>query len=139
MFARQFMIGTLIIWGVVDIYLYMAHGNAATESATTWHYAYLFAGLTLFTGALMGHFFGQWRPPSPAVVTPPKWRYNGKVAIVCIMIPWLLLDAYGILWNQAPSFVDNFLWSITGHQVWAVFLIGFGLGSLFLPMDEPTV
>src|ERR1035437_1435557 len=81
-FAKRFMVGTLLIWGAVDIYLYLAYGNAATESATTWHYGFLFAGLTLFTGSLMGHFFGQWRPPSSATVTPPAWRYDGKVRIL---------------------------------------------------------
>jgi len=136
--SKYFMLGTLLIWGVFDIFLYIKYGNAATESATTWREGNLFAGLVFFVGALMGHFFGQWRKPSPDTIVPPTWRAIGKTALVVLMTPWCLLDGYGIIVSATPSVVDTFVWSLVGHQVWLLFLIAFGIGSLFLPMDEPT-
>jgi hypothetical protein len=136
--ARDFMIGTLVVWGILDAFLYLAYGNPATESATTWHYGYLFSGLTLFIGELMGHFFGQWRKPSTQSVVPPAWRRYGEIILLSIMVPWLAFDAYGILWNHAPSVVDQFVWKIFWHQVWLLFIFGFALGSAFYPMDDPT-
>lgn len=136
--AKFFMIGTLLLWGVLDVYLYLEFGNAATESATTWRYGYLFPGLTFFVGSLMGHFFGQWRAPSPTSVPDPAWRDRGEYVVLAIMAIWLGFDVWGIVMNSAPWAVDTFIWKITNHQVWLVFLVGFVMGSIFFPMTSPT-
>lgn len=132
------MIGTLITWGLLDVFLYVMYGNAATESATTWYYGYLFPSIPLFVGMLMGHFFGQDRAPSAQGVTPPAWRKNGEIVLLAIMVPWILFDMGYIVSSHAPPAVDEFVWGLVGHQVLVLFLVGVCFGSMFLPMNEPT-
>jgi hypothetical protein len=136
--AKYFMIGTLLIWGAFDLYLYFRYGNAATESATTWRYSYLFPGIPFSIGALMGHFFAQWRIPSPTPVDLPPWRQYGRYALLALMAIWVGSDVRGILINATSTEFDGWIWAGAFHQVWLIFFIGFGLGSVFLPMDEAT-
>jgi hypothetical protein len=137
--AKYFMVATLLVWGVLDIFFYFKFGNAGTESATTWHYGYEYAGITFFVGSLMGHFFGQWRAPSTAAVQAPLWRRIGEVVLLCLMTVWLLLDVRGLFRTGLPSFIDTYVWAAVDHRVWLIFGIGFVTGSVFLPMDDPTL
>lgn len=137
-FTQYFMLGTFLLWGVLDLFLYFKYGNAATESATTWRDGYFSAGLTFSIGALMGHFFGQWRAPAPQTVQAPWYRRTGEVILLILMGVWLSVDGWYGIHLHTLSPVDGIVWPLTGHRVWVMFFCGFGLGSLFLPMDEPT-
>jgi hypothetical protein len=132
------MLSTFLVWGLLDAFLYIKYGNVATESATTWRDAYLSAGLTFSIGSLMGHFFAQRRAPSTQTVTPPTYKRVGEIVLLSIMGAWLAVDGLFTIFKGVPSPADTLVWSATGHRVWLVFLTGFAIGGVFLPMDEPT-
>lgn len=137
-FTLHFIVGTLLIWGVLDIYLGFGLGNAYTESATTWREAYLSAGLTFSTGCLMGHFFGQWRKPSPEGFEPGFFLKWGRRLLLVLITLWLSADLRSIMVTQVVSAPDAAVWAWTGHRVWLVFLSGFAWGSVFLFMSGAT-
>lgn len=54
----QILIGlTVLVWIIWDVYTYIHSGNASTESATLYRWAYYAPGISFAFGILCGHLF----------------------------------------------------------------------------------
>jgi hypothetical protein len=55
--TKILILSTAVIWIGWDVYAYIAYGNAATESATLFRWAYYAPGVSFLGGMLAGHLF----------------------------------------------------------------------------------
>lgn len=137
--TQYFILGTILIWIVYDIYIYIAKGNADTESATTWHFAYTLPSIPWTVGILMGHLFLQSNAPSPnGVAIPTDYGYM-QLVILSLALIWLVLDVISYYKTSVGCAFSEWLWAVTGHMTWIPLVAGAIIGAIFFQMHEPTV
>jgi hypothetical protein len=136
--TELFILATIVVWVVYDVAIYIFKGNAATESATTWRFAYTLPSIPWLVGILLGHLFFQQHAPSAQAL--PGWQYLWifQIAVLLLSVVWLGFDLYQ--YNKVGTCCDfsNMIWTVTGHRAWAPLALGIVIGMVFFQMHDPT-
>ena len=133
-----FILITVLIWVLYDIYLEVCLGNQATESANIWHYSYLLPSIPFSVGVLIGHLFIQLRPPSPDSVPSPKnWSYV-QIGTLGIGIFWLAIDIGVYFKTGLNCAFSHWIWDHTWHMPIIPLIVGAAVGTAIFQMHDPT-
>lgn len=76
--TRIVVLLTPIIWIAYDLFAYFHWGNAYTESAYIFRWAYYCPGIAFLFGLLCGHFFFQMHEPTEYPTTCDEENINSK-------------------------------------------------------------
>ena len=86
--SRLLILGTPVIWIAWDVYTYFTAGNASTESATIFRYAYYAPGVAFLCGVLCGHLFFEMHQKQSA----SHQQIHSSELIQPLVLPYRLIE-----------------------------------------------
>lgn len=137
-FTQYFILTTIVVWIVYDIFIYLTKGNVATESATTWRFAYILPSIPWTVGVLLGHLFLQNHAPGAAAIPIPAHYGEFQLVILILSLLWIGLDFLQYSDTGIGCAFSEWLWTVTGHMTWIPLVAGAVTGAIFFQMHEAT-